>query len=746
MEQTTSDRGGTNLLRPYLSPLHVFALSVGSAIGWGSLIATGKTYLLEAGPLGSILGLSLGLIMMLMVSAHYHFLANRYPGTGGLYNYVKYVFGYDRAFLVAWFMFLVYISIFWANATAIPLFLRFFVSDFFRFGYLYTVFGYEVYVGEALITLAVMALVALLCATSKKWTARLMVILVLLFTVGITVCFAGAMIGSGAPIEATSPMFVPDRNIFRQVLRIAFLSPWAYIGFESVSHSAGEYKFEHRKLFRILLISVIVTTALYIFAVLLSASACPPGCTNWLDYISRLDEFDGIEGLPAFYGAYHYLGNAGVAILVASLLALVLSSLIGLLRALGRLCYAVAQDDILPARFSKLNAKQIPVNTILLVLLISLPIPFFGRTATGWIVDTTTIGATIIYGFVSAAALKVARREKKTFNTVIGLICMVILVLFMSFLLFPQLFSDYTIETESYVLMSAWSFLGVLYFHHVISKDHARNFGKAIIVWLALLAFIVVVTMAWVNRMNEYAEDRILYDIEQYVDTVVDATEIEAAGVFMEEQHLRLHAADNASAGAIVILFLLSLGVMLINHLSLDKWEKRALQERDHARTIAFTDPLTGVKSKHAFATKEEEIETLISTGQMPEFGIVVCDVNGLKRINDTLGHKAGDEYIRAACVMLCDFFKHSPVFRVGGDEFVVLLQGHDFAAREEILRDINALIEENIGSDRVVASLGLAVFDPQNDKSFYEVFSRADGLMYGRKAELKSMGAVTRE
>ena len=71
-------------LQPYLSPLAVWALSAGSAIGWGSLVVTSSTYLSQAGPLGSILGLLIGFAMMLLVASHYHFLANRYPGTGGL--------------------------------------------------------------------------------------------------------------------------------------------------------------------------------------------------------------------------------------------------------------------------------------------------------------------------------------------------------------------------------------------------------------------------------------------------------------------------------------------------------------------------------------------------------------------------------------------------------------------------------------------------------------------------------------
>ena len=134
MKEQTSAANNTGSIRPYLSPLAVWALSVGSAIGWGSLVVTSSSYLSQAGPMGSILGLLIGFAMMLMVSSHYHFLANRYPGTGGLYNYVKQLFGYDLAFLIAWFMFLIYIAIFWANATSIPLFARFFLQGSLRQG------------------------------------------------------------------------------------------------------------------------------------------------------------------------------------------------------------------------------------------------------------------------------------------------------------------------------------------------------------------------------------------------------------------------------------------------------------------------------------------------------------------------------------------------------------------------------------------------------------------------------------
>ena len=737
----------TAKLQPYLSPLAVWALSAGSAIGWGSLVVTGNTYLAQAGPLGSILGLLIGFVMMLFVANHYHFLANRYPGTGGLYNYVKYIFGYDRAFLAAWFMFLVYISIFWANATSIPLFARYFLRSVFSFGYLYTIFGYEVYLGEVLVTLAVIALIAMLCIKSKLATARCMEVLALVFTIGITICFAAAMFGHGHTDMTMEPLFIPDTGAFRQVLRIAFISPWAFIGFESVSHSAAEYRFEHRNMFRVLLISLVVTTALYVFVILMSISAYPENCSSWLDYIRHLDEFEGIAGLPAFYAANYYLGSAGVYILLVSLLALVLTSLIGMLRTLSRLCYAVAQDGILPEKYAKLSEKQIPVNTILLVLLVSLPIPFLGRTPIGWTVDTSTIGATILYGFASVAVFKVSGQEGLKKDRFLSSICIIILAVFLVFLLMPGVFSDHTIQTETYVLLAVWSVLGLLFFNRVIQKDHARNFGKAIIVWIALLAFIVMMAMTLAWRLNEARENAVIDDIHMYMTGTADSETLAMGDdTFLSIQRRRLLKADNISSMVILVLFGMSFAVLIVNYSSMKKWEKKTADERDQARTIANTDPLTGVKSKHAFAVEEGMLETRITDGDSEEFGVIVCDVNGLKKINDTFGHKAGDEYIRSACALLCEYYDHSPVFRIGGDEFVVLLKGRDYEARNEILHGINEQIEKNLDSGKVVASLGMAIYEPDRDLSFHEVFKRADEMMYERKMQLKNVGAVIRD
>ena len=81
---------------------------------------------------------------------------------------------------------------------------------------------------------------------------------------------------------------------------------------------------------------------------------------------------------------------------------------------------------------------------------------------------------------------------------------------------------------------------------------------------------------------------------------------------------------------------------------------------------------------KHAYVDAVAELNTKIDGAAADPFAVAVCDVNGLKAINDTLGHQAGDKLIREASMLICNTFKHSPVYRVGGDEFVVILIGQD--------------------------------------------------------------------
>jgi len=165
--------------------------------------------------------------------------------------------------------------------------------------------------------------------------------------------------------------------------------------------------------------------------------------------------------------------------------------------------------------------------------------------------------------------------------------------------------------------------------------------------------------------------------------------------------------------------------------------EIRILNE---ANEKARKDSLTGVRNKYAYFEEENLLQRKIDVGEAREFAIVMCDLNNLKITNDTLGHSTGDDLIRSGCALICETFKHSPVFRIGGDEFAVILSGKDYENREALMRTIRetsmAHKKEKAG---VIVAAGIALYDPREDHTVADVFKKADMNMYENKKELKN-------
>ncbi|MCR5328681.1 MAG: EAL domain-containing protein [Saccharofermentans sp.] len=171
------------------------------------------------------------------------------------------------------------------------------------------------------------------------------------------------------------------------------------------------------------------------------------------------------------------------------------------------------------------------------------------------------------------------------------------------------------------------------------------------------------------------------------------------------------------------------------------KQEKEHLQALSIANEVARRDSLTGTRNKTAFVEYENEVQKTVADKNADPFGILVCDLNDLKIINDTQGHKAGDEYIQAACKLICKTFAHSPVFRIGGDEFAVFVKGQDYSNRENLFATFRRQIEENMRIDQgPVVSSGFAEYLPENDTTVEELFEMADSRMYENKKYLKEM------
>ena len=123
-------------LEKYLSPLSVWALSFGCAVGWGAFVMPGTTFLPLAGPVGTVIGMLLGGIVMFIIGINYHYLMNKFPDAGGTLTYTIRTFGYDHGYMSSCFLILVYVAIAWANVTAIALICINLLGNTFCFGYM----------------------------------------------------------------------------------------------------------------------------------------------------------------------------------------------------------------------------------------------------------------------------------------------------------------------------------------------------------------------------------------------------------------------------------------------------------------------------------------------------------------------------------------------------------------------------------------------------------------------------------
>ncbi|MCR5724736.1 MAG: GGDEF domain-containing protein [Treponema sp.] len=160
---------------------------------------------------------------------------------------------------------------------------------------------------------------------------------------------------------------------------------------------------------------------------------------------------------------------------------------------------------------------------------------------------------------------------------------------------------------------------------------------------------------------------------------------------------------------------------------------------------LATKDALTGIRNKTAYDKEVARLEWQIAEGSA-RFGIAMVDLNFLKRINDTYGHEQGNIAIKKLCSIVCNVFEHSPVFRIGGDEFVVILEKNDYDQVEFLISVFEGEIQRYASDEhaevweRVSAAIGYAIFNPLIDAGVSNVFRRADKAMYARKKEMKAV------
>ena len=618
-----SSTGESVGLKRYLSPLQAWALSFGCAVGWGAFVMPGTAFLPVAGPLGTIIGLVVGALVMVLVGRNYHYLMQNFPEAGGAYGYVRHICGPDHGYICGWFLVLTYAAIVWANVTALALIERNLFGGVFGFGFRYEMFGFDVYFGEILLAVATLFAAAALFVGGKRLTTRVQTFFAFVLVAGIAVAAAVVLARHEGGLSALAPAFADSRSAPLQVFAIVALAPWAFVGFESVSNSAEEFNFPRKRTVGIIVFSLLAATAAYVLPVLAAASIRPEGFADWRGYMAALKSFGDVRGLPVFYAVETAFGKSGVLVLAFTTIAAIVSGIIGFVVASSRLVYAMSRDGLFWKSLSKLDRDGSPRNAVLLILAVSCLIPFVGRTVVGWIVDVTTVGASIAYAYVSWCAFTVARRERRPFIVASGCAGLVVSLAFLVYFLVPNFWVVDALSPESYLILSVWSIVGIVVFRVVFGRDRTGKLGTSTVAWIVLLFFIFFSGHIWNREVESDLTNTVVAQIsERYApidrDGVASAEEAEAAD-FLERQKDWVDETLTHYNLVQIALVLVALLMMYSIYSVVARREKEAAKAKGYFFSTISHDirtPLNAVVGysqmlKHGSNTKEEQAEAV---------------------------------------------------------------------------------------------------------------------------------------
>lgn len=477
MDEKTTQGG----LKRQLTPMHVWAIAFGCVIGWGSFINPGKKFLPNSGVAGTAIAMVLGALVMIIIAFSYAYMVPKYPKAGGEFTFTKMCLGKNMAFICGWFLVVAYLTNVPMNSTAIGLIVDGLdgSADILKFGFHYQIAGFDVWMGEMLLAMAILILFGYLNIIGVQKAAIVQTVLsvllvVCVFTLAIAAVFSArakginmqpvwgfdksAAIAAGATSENISDFaHVGTSGVMSAILATFAIAPWAYVGFDAIPQAAEEFNFSFRKVSFIMVIAIVFGCFVYTSNNTVAAAAL----ANWPDRVMAGD-------WVLLVAAEELLGTFGKVLIGVGVSCAVLSGIMGFYLASSRLMYSMARDGYLPTWFGKVNEKYgTPTNAMIFCVIVSLSGPILGREALGWFVDMCAIGASIGYGFTCLSCLITIRRDGdgtrflKAMATV-G-VCFSVAFIILQLIPIPGL-SGVHFGKESYIMFIIWIILGAIFY------------------------------------------------------------------------------------------------------------------------------------------------------------------------------------------------------------------------------------------------------------------------------------------
>ena len=480
-KEVQKKNSGESSLKRQLNPMHVWAIAFGCVIGWGSFINPGKKFLSTSGVAGTAIAMILGAIVMIIIAFSYAYMVPKYPKAGGEFTFTKNCFGKNMAFICGWFLVVAYLTNVPMNSTAIGLIVDGLdgSADILKFGFHYTIAGFDIYMGEMLLAMFILLLFGYLNIIGVQKAAIVQTILSTLLVICVFTLFVAALLSSKAKGINMAPVWGFDKanaissgadtsnigafahkgtaGVLGAILATFAIAPWAYVGFDAIPQAAEEFNFSFKKVSFIMIIAILFGCFVYVSNNTVAAAALE----NWPDRVMAGE-------WVVLIAAEELLGSFGKVLVGLGVSCAVLSGIMGFYLASSRLMYSMSRDGYLPSWFGKVDDKyRTPKNAVIFCVIVSLSGPILGREALGWFVDMSAIGASIGYFFTAASTLVTLRRDRDGNNSlkVMAITGVAFSVIFMILQLVPiPGLSGVHFGKESYIMLIVWIIIGLVFY------------------------------------------------------------------------------------------------------------------------------------------------------------------------------------------------------------------------------------------------------------------------------------------
>lgn len=451
-----------NEKRHKITPLNAWAFSFACSIGWAAYIMPATVFLPEGGILGSVAAFLAGGAGMCVIALCYHYLDNILPSQGGIYHLIKASISRRTGFIAGWSMGLAHMCCIPLNAKAMAMLVRIFLEEAFGLDFEVQFFGSGTLLIEAALIVAGLLLFGLLNIRGLRQTALVQTVGAIVLLGGVVIMFIAALAATSNNGAAFQPLNPPDAGFGKSFLSIYLITPWAFVGFDSLSKVSRQLNFPVKKIGRIMIIAICCGTFVYLANIFTTLLGMPAKFGSWPEYLESLQGKPGVEGYPVALAAKRAMGQLGTAVFFASCISATLTGLVGFFASVSRLISEMAQDHVLPASLGVRDQKRgTPVHAIWLVVILAMLLSLM-RDSFDFIEQVASFGTAIGFGLCALATLLHARLRSDRKYTWIGLTGTVLCLIWLFFMLVNVNGGSNALSFKSTFLLLIWVFAGIL--------------------------------------------------------------------------------------------------------------------------------------------------------------------------------------------------------------------------------------------------------------------------------------------